>query len=214
MLVREFEGKTEKEAIKTALETLNLNEDQVKIEPISSGKVGFFGFRNKKAVRIKVYYEEQMSSPFSLKAKGYLTQLFSVMDIEAEVHIIEEEDDKLFLNVQSESSGLLIGKKGKNLEAIQFMLNVTMNKNKNNKNEWKKVVLDVEGYLNKRQETIRKIALKTADYVRSSRKSKLLEAMNPFERRLIHLTLQNFNDIGTRSEGEGTFKKVRVFPKK
>ncbi|MDH5682087.1 MAG: protein jag, partial [Spirochaetota bacterium] len=106
-----------------------------------------------------------------------------------------------------------IGKKGKNLEAIQFLINMAFNKDKKNRKDWKKIILDVEGYWNRREETINNLALKAADFVRNTKKTRLLQAMNPFERRLVHLALQDLDDIGTRSEGEGTFKKVRVFPK-
>ncbi|MDH4128956.1 MAG: protein jag [Spirochaetota bacterium] len=213
MLVREFEGKTKKDAIKLALETLNLSEDQIKIEPIDTEKVGFFGFRNKKSVKIKVFYEEQPASQFSLKAKKFLTQLFEIMKLSANVAIIQEDTDKLFLSVASSESGLIIGKRGKNLEAIQFMLNMILNKDKKNRLEWKKIILDIEGYLNKREAAIKRLALKTAEAVRATKKTRLLQAMNPFERRLVHLTLQDFNDIGTRSEGDGIYKKIRVFLK-
>ncbi len=210
MLVREFEGKTEKEAIKIALETLNIEEDQIRIEPVKEGKVGFFGFRNKKPVKIKVYYEESQSDTFALKSKQYIEKLFNIMSIKAIVEIIEENDNKVFLSISSESSGLIIGKRGRTLESIQFMVNVTMNKGME---EWKKVILDIEGYWDKREEAIRKLSIKTASMVRATKKPKILDTMNPFERRLVHLTLQDFDDIGTKSEGEGTFKKVKIFLK-
>jgi len=213
MLVREFEGKTEKDAIKLALETLNLEENQVRIESVDDGKVGFFSFRSKKPVKINVYYEEQQNSSFAGKAKQYLLGLFDAMGLKADVVIEDEDDEKLYLEIVSESSGLLIGKRGKNLEALQFMLNVTMNREKNGRDQWKKIVLDIEGYWDKREETIKRLALKAANAVRTTQKSKILEAMNPFERRLVHLTLQNYHDIGTRSLGDGIYKKVRVFLK-
>ncbi len=214
MLVREFEGKTEKEAVKQALEALNLDEDQVKVETVNSeNKVGFFGFRNRKSVKIKVYYEEQQATAFALTVRNYLTQLFETMKLRAEVEVVQEEEDKIYISVSSSESGLLIGKKGKNLEAIQFILNMAMNKSKQDKNEWKKIILDIEGYWNRREEAIKRVALRAADFVRTSKKTRLLQTMNPFERRLVHLALQDFNDIGTRSEGDGTYKKVRVFLK-
>lgn len=214
MLVQEFEGKTEKEAIKLALETLKLKEEQIRIEPIEKSKVGFFGFKNRKPVKIKVYYEEQQDSSYSSKAKNFLLGLFDAMGIKSEVSILREEDEKLYLKATSDSSGLIIGKRGKNLEAIQFMLNIAMNKSQKNRKEYKKVVLDIEGYWDKREEAIKKLALRTADAVRATKKIRLLDPMNPFERRLVHLTLQDFNDIGTRSEGEGTYKKVKIFLKR
>ncbi len=212
MLVREFEGKTEKEAVKQALETLKLDEDQVKVETVETDdKVGFFGFRSRKSVKIKVYYEEQQASSFALKVRNYLTQLFETMRLRAEVTVVQEDEDKIYMSVSSSESGLLIGKKGKNLEAIQFILNMAMNKTIKDKSEWKKIILDIEGYWGRREEAIKRVALRAADFVRSTRKTRLLQTMNPFERRLVHLTLQDFNDVGTRSEGDGTYKKVRVF---
>lgn len=214
MLVQEFEGKSEKDAIKTALDTLNLTEEQVKIETVDTGKVGFFGFRTKRPVKIKVFYEESETiSDFSKYAMGYLDGLFSAMNLSANVSVVQEDDEKLFLTISSPESGLLIGKKGKNLEAIQFLVNMSLNKEKGENKSWKKVILDIEGYWSRKEESIRRLALKSADIVRNSKRSRLLQAMNPFERRLVHLTLQDYNDIGTRSEGDGTYKKVRIFLK-
>ncbi|MDH5681801.1 MAG: Jag N-terminal domain-containing protein, partial [Spirochaetota bacterium] len=105
MLVREFEGKTEKDAIKTALETLKLTEDQVTIEPVEEGKVGFFGFRNKKPVKIKVYYEEQLSSELSIKVKNFLITLVELMGLKANASIVQEDTEKIFISVSSAESG-------------------------------------------------------------------------------------------------------------
>ena len=110
----------------------------------------------------------------------------------------------------SEDSGLLIGKRGKTLESIQVLANIAMNKNRDN---WKKIILDIEGYRNKREEALRRLALRVADRVRRTGKPKTLETMNPFERRLIHITLQEFDDVDTVSEGEGIFKRVKVYRK-
>ena len=212
MLMKEFEGKTEKDAIKIACDELKLSEDQIKIELIDQGKVGFFGFRNK-SVKIKVFYEESAGSPYALECKKYIEGLLNTINIPFKVAIVNEEEDKVFISISSSESGLLIGKKGKNLEAIQFIINMALNKNKKDKKDWKKIILDIEGYWNRREEAIKKVAMKAADFVRTTKRTRLLQTMNPFEKRLVHMTLQNFNDIGTRSEGDGTYKKVRIFLK-
>lgn len=209
MLMQEFEGKNRDEAVRNALDTLGLTEDQVTIEYIDDGKAGFFGFRGGRPARIKVYYE-QVESEFSKKTCELTQKILDLMKIRASVDEVKEEDDILLIRINSESSGLVIGKKGRNLEALQFLVNVIANKNKENS---KKVLLDIEGYRSKKEESIRKLALKTASIVRKTRKAILLEPMNPFERRLVHLTLQNFSDIETKSEGEGVYKKVKIFLK-
>ena len=96
MLVREFEGKTEKEALQTALDTLQLQETQVRVESVDDGKVGFFGFRSKKLVKIKVYYEEQNSTPFALQAETYLVHLFEAMGVDATIDMVQEDEEKLY----------------------------------------------------------------------------------------------------------------------
>ena len=209
MLMQEFRGKTKEDAVKKALDTLGLQEEEVKIEYIDNGKAGFFGFRGGRPAHIKVYYEE-VESKFSKNSRQFVKELLKTINVESEVLYTKEEKEALFLKINCNSSGLIIGKKGKNLEALQFLVNVIMNKDKE---EWKKIILDIEGYRDKREEAIKRLALRTADMVRKSQKSKILDPMNPFERRLVHITLQDFDDIETKSEGEGVYKKVKIFLK-
>lgn len=206
MVVKEFEGKTKEEALKAALTELNLTEKEVKIEYIDDGKVGFFGFRGGRPARIKVYFEEKDSDD-SVKAREFILKLFKSLNISCEIFLEKEDKESVYLKINSDSSALVIGRRGKNLEAIQFLTNVVVNKNREN---WRKIVLDIEGYRDKREESIKKLALKTADMVRKTKKSKLLDPMNPFERRLVHMTLQDFKDIETKSEGDGIYKKIKV----
>lgn len=209
MLMQEFEGKNRDDAVKNALNTLGLRKDQVNIEYIDDGKAGFFGFKGGRPARIKVYYE-QVESEFSSKTCELTKSILDKMEINAAVEEVKEDDEVLLIRINSQSSGLIIGKKGRNLEALQFLINVIANKNREDS---KKILLDIEGYRSKKEESIKRLALKTASIVRKTRKAKLLDPMNPFERRLVHLTLQNFSDIETKSEGEGIYKKVKVFLK-
>ncbi len=209
MLVQEFEGKNRDDAVKKALEALKLTIDQVRIEYIEEGKASFFGFKGGKPARIKVFYEEKESG-FAADTLTFLKGFFDNMTIKVDVAFESEDNEKVVIKLMSEDSGLLIGKRGKTLESIQLLANIAMNKNRDN---WKKIILDIEGYRNKREEALRRLALRVADRVRRTGKPKTLETMNPFERRLIHITLQEFDDVDTVSEGEGIFKRVKVYRK-
>jgi spoIIIJ-associated protein len=132
------------------------------------------------------------------------------MTLVIDIAFASEDNEAVVLKLMSEDSGLIIGKRGKTLEAIQLVANIALNKGKDN---WKKVILDIEGYRTKREEALRMVALRAAERVRITGRPKILESMNPFERRLIHITLQDFNDIDTVSEGEGIFKRVKVYRK-
>ena len=209
MLVQEFEGKNRDDAVKKALEALKLTIDQVRIEYIKEGKASFFGFKGGKPARIKVFYEEKESG-FAADTLTFLKGFFNNMTIKVDVAFESEDNEKVVIKLMSEDSGLLIGKRGKTLESIQLLANIAMNKNRDN---WKKIILDIEGYRNKREEALRRLALRVADRVRRTGKPKTLETMNPFERRLIHITLQEFDDVDTVSEGEGIFKRVKVYRK-
>ena len=210
MLVQEFEGRNKDEAVKKGLAALNLTIDQVRIEYIDDGKASFFGFKAGKPAKIKIYYEEK-ESEFAESTCEFMEGLFENMGLDVIINFDKEDNEKLVLKLSSQNSGIIIGKRGKTLEALQFIVNIAMNKGTK---EWKKIVLDIEGYRDKREEALRRLALKVAERVRKTRKPKILEEMNPFERRLIHITLQDVPDIDTISEGEGVFKRVKVYLKR
>ncbi|HOX32904.1 MAG TPA: R3H domain-containing nucleic acid-binding protein, partial [Spirochaetales bacterium] len=102
---------------------------------------------------------------------------------------------------------IIIGKKGKNLDALQLLVNVYAGRLGR---EDTRVILDSENYRIRREESLVRLAYETAEQVRRNRQSVLLEPMNPFERRIIHTTLNDIVDIETKSEGEGLYKQVRV----
>jgi len=109
--------------------------------------------------------------------------------------------------VDSEHSSILIGKKGKNLDALQLLANVYA---KQHGREDMRIILDSENYRIRREESLVRLAYTVADRVWDSRTSVLLEPMNPFDRRLIHTTLNDITHVETKSEGEGLYKRVRV----
>jgi spoIIIJ-associated protein len=221
-MIREFEGKTEQEAIDNAIKELNLGREDFDVEVIESEKKGLF---RKGSVTIRIHVEDveevknesvvnsrgsvEGSDDFEEKVIVFVKTVLVKMGFPGAVSIAFRRDYKLGLNIDSKDSGIIIGKKGKNLDALQLLTNVYSGQLDNSK----KVVIDSENYRLRHEEYLVKLAYKTAEQVKDSKRSRLLEPMNPFERRLIHTALNDILDIDTRSEGDGLYKQVRVFYK-
>jgi len=203
MVIREYEGRTQKDAIKKASEDLGVDSNQLKIEVISE-KSKFFSFGN--LIKIRVYLNEEENNLAS-RAEEFIKGLFQIIGTEVTTHSIEE-DNRIYIEIMTDSAGLIIGKRGKTLEALQMLVNIVANRGEE---KWKKIVLDIENYRDKRENTLRELALKVARKVKKTGKAQYLEPMNPFERRVIHMTLQDDPHIDTKSEGSGNLKKVKVF---
>ena len=129
------------------------------------------------------------------------------MGYPAKVSVLFREEKKIGLKIETENTSIIIGKKGKNIDALQLLANVyagTLGRDDI------KVILDSENYRIRREESLVRIAYESAEQVRRTGRSILLEPMNPFERRIVHTTLNDIVDIETKSEGEGLYKQVRV----
>ena len=232
----EFEGKTEKEAIDKAVEALGLERDEFDVEILENNKPGLF---HKGSVKIRVHINAQNDeteepeesesldqdalaenavelesseplepvSVFEDKLLDFVEDLIGKMDYPGTAYICYRNENKIRIMIESEHSGILIGKKGKNLDAIQLLVNVYAGKLME---EPPRIIIDVEKYRERRESNLVKLALRTAEQVRRTKRSKLLEPMNPFERRIIHTALNDMEDIATKSDGEGLLKQVRV----
>jgi spoIIIJ-associated protein len=198
-------SKTVDEAIKQALIELDANEDDVNIEVIeepSKGVFGLFGVRDAK-VKVSVSYD------IIEIADNFLSKTLSAMDIKA-VNVIKKDGNNLIIDITDISStdmGILIGKRGNTLDAIQYLLSLAINKRKEN---YIKVVLDTKGYRAKREETLIRLAHKMAEKAKYSKRPIKLEPMNPYERRIIHSALQNIENIATYSEGNDPYRRVVI----
>jgi spoIIIJ-associated protein len=231
-MVYEFEGRTEKEAIDRAAAELGLEKDGFDVEILETQRSGLF---KKGYVKIQVHTDEvtsreerkqpsrdrppenrpQRSVPaagtedeFEQKMTAFLSGLLERMGYEGAVSVLYREEHKLGLKIESEYSSILIGKKGKNLDALQRLANIYAGRQGR---EDMRIILDSENYRLRREESLVRLAYTVADKVRENRSSILLEPMNPFDRRLIHTTLNDISDVETKSEGEGLYKQVRVF---
>jgi spoIIIJ-associated protein len=235
----EFEGKTEKDAIEIAASELGLEKDQFDVEILESQKNSIFkkGFvrirvhtdapvknagRRESSGNDHIDPEFDGSVPkgknlfqdplprddFEKQMIDFVASVIRKMGYECTVEIMSREERKIGLRLVSRSSSILIGRKGKNLDALQLLANVYAGRLGH---EDTRIILDSENYRIRREEALVRLAYTTADRVRTNRGSILLEPMNPFERRLIHTTLNDIGDVDTKSEGEGLYKQVRVF---
>lgn len=195
-------GKTVQEAIELALEELQCDRDSVDIEVLEEGTKGIFGLIGNKVARVKVTYRESNSE----KAKEFLMSIFEKMNVEAEINA-QEDEDSILLKVKGDDIGIIIGRRGETLDSLQYLTSLVVNKSKE---EYKRVVIDIENYRQKREETLIKLANRLADRVVKYKKNITLEPMNPYERRVIHSSLQNHKYVETYSVGEEPNRKVII----
>jgi spoIIIJ-associated protein len=218
-MIKEFEGKTEKDAISKAVSELGLQQDEFDVEILETVSNGFF---KRGSVKIRVHVEgndnftsENLSFNNDLEKDTalFVSNVIEKMGFPGNVTVNFRDERKIGLEIKSEHSAILIGKKGKNMDAIQLLANVYLGKITGNDEKPVRVIVDSENYRRRREDNIIKMAQKTAEQVCRSKNSKLLEPMNPFERRLIHTALNEMNDVITKSEGEGLYKQVRIIYK-
>jgi len=195
-------GKTVDEAIKLALNEMNAEREDVDIEVIEEGAKGLLGIIGNRDARVKVTLKENKGE----KAKKFLFDILNKMDVEAEIDI--DENDKLItLYITGKDIGIVIGRRGETLDSLQYLTNLVVNRRDE---DYKRIVLDIENYREKREETLIKLANRLADKVIRLKKSITLEPMNPYERRIIHSTLQKNKYIKTYSVGDEPNRKVVI----
>jgi spoIIIJ-associated protein len=239
-MIYEFEGRTEKEAIDRAAEELGLEKDDFDVEILETQRQGLFkkGFvkikvhtdkqispsytgnqtattddesgtqRDQVSRSQPIFGAPEAENEFEQKLIDFVSGLIDHMGYGGKVTVLFREEHKIGLKIDSEYSSILIGKKGKNLDALQLLANIYAGRQGR---EDMRVILDSENYRIRREESLVRLAYTVADRVRENRGSILLEPMNPFDRRLIHTTLNDIADVETKSEGEGLYKQVRVY---
>jgi spoIIIJ-associated protein len=132
------------------------------------------------------------------------------MGVTCSVNYAWVEEDILKLDIQSDELGLVIGRRGETLDALQYLVSLSMNRN----DEWIRIILDAEGYRGRREETLRNLALRLAERAKRTGRRAVLDPMNAMERRIIHLTLQEDESIHTHSEGVAPYRRVIIAPRR
>ncbi len=196
------EAKTVEDAIRLALDELGLEKDDVTIEVINEGNKGILGFIGNKNAVVRVTQKEGLEEVVI----NFLKPIFDKMEITAHADIAIDEE-QMTVKLSGDNIGIVIGRRGETLDALQYLLSLVVNKHSEN---YLRVVLDVADYRSKREETLKRLAEKVAERVVRTRRSVSLEPMNPYERRIIHATLQNHKYVDTQSSGEEPNRKVVV----
>jgi len=199
----EISAKTVDDAITEALVKLGTTSDRIEYEVIEKGSAGFIGIGRKDAViRARKKYTVEDDT------REFLTKVFAAMDLEVEIMIDKPEDSNVVsVELKGNDMGVLIGKRGQTLDSLQYLTNLAVNRNAES---FVKVKIDTEDYRKRRRETLENLARNIAYKVKRTKRPVTLEPMNPFERRVIHSTLQNDKFVTTHSEGEEPYRHVVV----
>lgn len=203
----EISAKNVDDAITQATVQLGITSDQLEYEVLDKGSTGFLGIGSKNAVikaRKKFSIDENVVE--------FLSSIFDAMKMEVEILVaVNEEEHIIEVELKGDDMGILIGKRGQTLDALQYLTNLAVNKNSE---DYVKVKIDTEDYRKRRRETLENLAKNIAYKVKRTKRPVSLEPMNPFERRVIHSTLQNDKFVTTHSEGEEPYRHVVVTLKK
>ena len=183
---------------------------KIRVHTLDDDKAGSFNESSSVENHSRIVADPLPQGEFEQKLIEFIQSVIEKMGYDVKVQVSYREEKKLGIKLESSHSSILIGRKGKNLDALQLLANIYAGRLGH---EEVRVILDTENYRIRREESLVRLAYTTADKVRSSRNSILLEPMNPFERRLIHTTLNDIPDVETKSEGEGVYKQVRVIYK-
>jgi spoIIIJ-associated protein len=190
--VREFKAKTVDEAITAATLELGISSDQLEYKVIDEGSKGFLGIFNTKPAVISVTVKKSLLE----RTQAFCEELFDAMKVETTVNIdFKEEDNVMNIDLSGSDMGILIGKRGQTLDALQYLISLYVNRESD---AYIRVKLDTENYRERRKVTLEKLAKKIAYTVKRTKKPVALEPMNPYERRVIHSALQNDRFMSAR----------------
>ena len=202
--VIEVTGKDIEEAKKLALSQLDLPQERVIFEVLEEPSKGFFGLIFARFAKIRA--TEKELTPLE-KGQEFLKKIFKSMHKDIQIECIEEDINYKF-NLIGDDLGVLIGKHGQTLDSLQYLTNMAANKNVTGARV--RIVLDVENYRKRREETLCQLAERLANKARKYRTKVVLEPMNRHERKIIHMALQDYVDIITYSDGVEPHRKIVV----
>ena len=215
-------ARTVEEAIELALKELDVDRDAAEVEVLSRGKAGFLGIGAELArVRVTLLSAgsaaravaaeagEQTPATLASAAVGRILESAGVNVTRTLRSAHDAEAGGPVIDLAGEDSGLLIGRRGQTLQALQFLVTLIVRKQLN---EDVRVVLDVENYRQRRETSLRDMATKVAERVAQTNRSITLEPMSPADRRIIHTSLSEHPGVRTESAGEGENRKVTIMP--
>ena len=219
-------GKAYDEAVKNGLDKIGLSENEVTIEIVKEPKKTFFSILEPRQVKVTITEKEVVKKTnenaekrkevveldkddlemIENKIKGFLTDYLSKLEVDLQIEM-KYENAILYVSINGESSGLIIGHRGDTLEALQILVSAIANKGRQ---DYLKVIIDSENYREKRTNSLKELALRQANQVIKKRKSHTFEPMSAFERKAIHTALQDHPKVKTHSVGEEPYRKVVI----
>ncbi len=211
-VVIEKEGKTVSEAIISGCEALGVSREEVDVEVLDEGSKGVLGIGGKSA-RVKITVKRTEVSEKGLRAKKSLESILGFFVSTYSVHL-GETSEVIKLDIKSgDETGLLIGRRGETLKAMEFIVGKIAGRFSENGGE-KRISIDVEGYKKRREENIAKMVKEVAKKVRSSGRPITLDSMPASERKIAYITLKNEDGIRIETRGEGEEKRITINPLK
>jgi spoIIIJ-associated protein len=219
----ETEAKTTEEAIHKACQELGVSREDLEVEVLSNGSSGFLGLGAKNA-KIRATVKEKSAPPSSEirspraisdpqaaeTAKKTLQDLLRLLEMEATVDL-QEDSERILLDIKGDGSGLLIGRKGQTLDAIEYLINKIVHKDAEDK---KRIVVDTENYRLRREDSLVQLAQRLAEKAKRMGRPVTISPMSAHDRRIIHLALQDDKTLRTWSTGSGLYRKVIISPEK
>lgn len=200
-----FSGKTVEEAVETGLAAMNLTKDEVEIEVLEEGKKKLLG--KSLSAQVRITEKEKVSD--ARRAVNFLEGLFRVLGLEV-TPVITEEDERIVIMLDSESTKGVIGRRGEIIDSIQTLAGAVAN---TGRRDYKRVVVDCGNYREEREDTLKRVAQKLAAKAVRLGKRMRLEPMNPYERRIVHAALAENEEVTTKSEGNEPSRYVVITPK-
>ncbi len=229
----EVEAKTKEEALEKAARELGVPTHEIGIEVLSDSLKGFFGLVSGRKIKIRAWSKKESrestddldaeietSGPRPLaatanvvsekarQAQEVLTTLLGWLSDKAEVDV-KENEESIQLEIRAERNGLLIGKRGQTLDALQYLLNKIVNRGQG---PWKRIEIDMEQYRSRREQSLKKMAVRLGEKAKKKKKPITIEAMNAHDRRIVHLALKSDAALETRSIGKGEMRKLVIHP--
>ena len=228
----EIEGDTIEKAIENALKLLGVEREKITVDILSEGKKGILGFGSQKArilatlrkSAIDLRASESEPAPvkeqplvaaeaaaMGQKAKEVLAEILNLMGISAEVELrVGEKTEETVVEIRTENSGLLIGRKGQTLEALQYL--VSRIAGERGGMEGPHIVVDIENYRQRRRKGLEDMALRLGEKAKRQRKTVTVDALSAADRRIIHAALQDDPWVTTKSLGQGSYRRLLIIP--
>ena len=200
-------GKTVEDALEAALAELGVDRDQVEYKVVEAPSKALFGLLGGREAKVEVVLKKV--NPVDT-ARAFLEKVTRAMGLAVSMSVSEDEDC-ITINLHGEDLGLLIGKHGQTLDALQYLMNLVAQRDARDR---LRIVLDIEDYRKRRAETLEQLALRLADRAKRSGERVVLEPMTPHERKIIHMSLQSDSRIETFSEGQEPFRRVVITVRK